>query len=446
MNILFLFPDQHRSDYVGFDSSNPVRTPNLDAVAARGSTFRNAVSPSPLCGPCRTCIATGKAYPAAGVRNNGQSIPDGETLLYHHLQNAGYHTMGCGKFDLQKPMKNWGLDGRNHLKAFGLHDGMDSEGKMDGASSGRIEPRGPYMQFLETRGLRQAYSDDIRRRWCDYYGGVEPCPLPDDAYGDNWVGRVAEDLIRRAPKEKPWFIQVNFPGPHDPWDITESMQSLYDGIDFPPPVAGTNDPEKLAALNRVRQNYAAMVTNIDRWTGRLIEAVKVRGELDNTLIVYTSDHGEMLGDHNRFIKQVPYQQSVGVPLIIAGPCVKARQSEERPVTILDLSATFLDYADAYIPKEWDSHSMKDYLQGENSNPPRTVVTSALDNQPDQDINWRMAYDGRFKLVENFPPGQRQLWDLHQDSDECINLLTEPPKQVDLNALEAALNTSKITET
>lgn len=300
------------------------------------------------------------------------------------------------------------------------------------------------MQFLETQGLREAHSEDIRRRWGDYYGGLDPSPLPDEAYGDNWVGRSAEDLIAGAPKDKPWFLQVNFPGPHDPWDITESMGALYQDIDFPPAICGTTSPEKQAALNKVRRNYAAMVSNIDSWTGRLLEAVAQRGELDNTIIVYASDHGEMLGDHERFIKQVPYWQSTGVPLIITGPGIAARATEMRPVSLLDVSATFLDWAGASIPDDWDSRSLRSFLDSSLDTLPREVVTSSLNNRPDQDLNWRMAFDGRFKYVENFPTGTHQLWDLEHDPSETRNLLENPKYTAIQQHLQSFLNTTEPT--
>lgn len=425
-NILFVFPDQHRPDYVGFDPSNPVRTPHLDGLAARGVAFRNAISPSPLCSPCRACMATGRAYPAAGVHDNGQSVPDGEVLLYHRLQEAGYHTMGCGKFDLHKPKMDWGLDGKNHLKAFGLSDGMDSEGKLDGANAGKDRPRGPFLQMLEERGLREAYVKDLLGRMGDGYMRNDPCPLPDDAYGDNWVGATAEGLIRRAPEGTPWFIQVNFPGPHDPWDITASMKDLYDGVDFPGPIAASErSPERLHALNGVRQNYAAMVTNIDRWVGRLIQAVEDRGELENTLIVYASDHGEMLGDHDRFAKTVPYWQSVAVPMVIAGPGIAPRSPEDRPMTILDLPATFLDLADIEVPSDWDSISLRPFLTDTQAAPPRDVVTSGLDKKTG---NWRMAFDGRYKYVSGFQGQDELLWDIANDPAESENLLETRPDE------------------
>ncbi len=403
-----------------------MRTPNLDALAARGVAFRNAVSPSPLCSPCRACMATGKAYPAVGVHDNGQSVPDGEVLLYHRLQDAGYHTMGCGKFDLHKPKHDWGLDGRNHLEAFGLSDGMDSEGKLDGAWAAEEKPGGPFTQMLEERSLREIYVKDLLGRMGDGYLRNDPCPLPDEAYGDNWVGATAEDLIRRAPAGKPWFIQVNFPGPHDPWDITESMKELYDGVEFPGPLAAEdNSPERLRQLNGVRQNYAAMVTNIDRWVGRLIEAIQARGELENTLIVYASDHGEMLGDHERFAKTVPYWQSAGVPMVVAGPGVAARDFEDRPMAILDLCATFLDLADAEVPADWDSRTLRPYLADPKATPPREIVTSGLDKKSG---NWRLAFDGRYKYVTGFDGTQDLLWDVVGDPSETENLLETTAKQ------------------
>src|SRR5690606_33603366 len=140
----------------------------------------------------------------------------------------------------------------------------------------------------------------------------------------------------------------NFTGPHDPLDATAAMLEPWRAVDgFPLPNGNTQFPPEKHQL--MRQNYSAMCANLDAWVGRILEAVAERGELDNTLIVFSSDHGEMLGDHNRWRKRVPYQPSVGVPLIVAGLDVKQQPARGALASVMDLAATFLDYAGVAIP-------------------------------------------------------------------------------------------------
>jgi len=314
-NILFCFPDQHRPDFVGGNDELPVRTPYLDDLAARGVTFTRAHCPSPLCAPSRACLASGKQYDYCRVADNGVDYPLDQPTVYQALRNAAYHVAGVGKFDLHKATFDWGPDGKRLLEEWGFSDGIDNEGKFDAISSGAKTPKGPYMAYLHERGLAGMHVKDFaQRRRPD---NVHTTPLPEEAYCDNWLANNGVELLRRFPKDRPWFLQVNFTGPHNPWDITYRMQSRWYGVGFPPPNSSTQFDA--STHSAIRRNYAAMVENIDRQVGRLIGEVDDRGELDNTIVIWSSDHGEMLGDHDRWGKGVWHQPSVGVPLVMAGP-------------------------------------------------------------------------------------------------------------------------------
>lgn len=411
-NILFVFPDQQRFDWTGANPVLPLRTPNLDVLSARGTRFTNAISPSPLCAPCRAILATGREYPRSPVQDNHQNLPLDHPTLYTRLRDADYHVMGCGKLDLNKGdciarKPAWGLDGQNNLSEWGFSAGLNNEGKMDGVSSGREKAQGPYLQFLEQRGLRQLHVDDFAHR--DKLASFVT-PLPDDAYCDNWIGQNGLDLLAAAPADQSWFLQVNFTGPHNPWDITESMAQLYAHTEFPQPASASDDPP--AALLQVRRNYAAMIENIDRWLGLYIEVLAQRGELDNTLVVFSSDHGEMLGDHGRWGKSLPQQPSIGVPLTIAGPGVRAFATTDAPTTILDLVSTFLEMAEARELPAMDSRSLWPLLSGQVP-AGRDVVFSALGD-------WRLVFDGRYKLVES--GDSQSLYDLQRDPVEQVDLI------------------------
>jgi arylsulfatase A-like enzyme len=386
-NILLVFPDQHRFDWVPWNKAVPVRTPHLAALAARGMRFDAAVTPSPLCAPARACLASGREYDRCGVPSNGENYPLDQVTVYALLRDAGYQVAGCGKFDLHKASRNWGTDGKHLLKEWGFTGGCDSAGKWDAVAGGADEPKDPFTAMLKDRGLLAAHVADMQRRRKDRMATFAT-PLPDDAYGDNFVGQKGLDLLRGFERGRPWMLQVNFPGPHEPWDITARMEAECRGLTgFPPPAGrGNLAPEHLA----VRQNYTAMIENIDRWLGRYVEALRERGELDRTIVIWSSDHGEMLGDRDAWSKSKPWQPSIGVPLVVAGPGVREGASHAGPATTLDLAATFVDYAGATVPPDWDSRSLRPVLEG-RAERHREVVLSGLGP-------WRVVWDGRWKLI------------------------------------------------
>ncbi len=428
-NLLFLFPDQHRFDWVGSNSDLPVRTPVLDRIERTGVKFNKAVVASPLCAPSRACLAAGKEYDRCRVLGNGYDFPLDQTTFYQLLRDSGYHVMGCGKFDLHKKTENWGLDGKRLLPEWGFSDGIDNEGKWDGWRN-LHKPTGPYNVFLNERGVAQVHYDDFaKRRGRNQFAYTEPTPLPEDAYCDNWIGQNGLDLMRAAPAGKPWFLQVNFSGPHEPMDITRRMESICRDREFPQPNHCREfTPE---VHNAIRQNYSAMVENIDRWCGKLIEEVEERGQLDNTLIVFSSDHGEMLGDHNRWAKRTPYDPSARVPLAVSGPGVRKGALTDALVSVMDLAATFLDYAGVKRPDAMDSLSIRPVIEGRAEHH-RAQLLSGLGP-------WRMVWDGRYKLITGFDPDSPNpveperprplLFDTEKDPLENTNLAGEFPETV-----------------
>jgi len=272
------------------------------------------------------------------------------------------------------------------------------------------------MAFLQSKKLLYVHVADFRRRHNRSVTG--PTPLPETVYCDNWIADNGLRLLSQAPGDKPWFLQVNYTGPHEPWDIPKRMeQSCRRLTGFPQPNGNTEFDAETHI--RIRQNYSAMVENIDRTIGIYINELKKRGELDRTVIVYSSDHGEMLGDHNLWGKMVPYQPSVGVPLLIAGPGIRQGFVLDEPSTTLDLTATFLDYARLPIPKDMESRSMKRLLDGTTDHH-RDFVYSGFGD-------WRLVFDGRYKLIVTIPGSETvSTWkNLEEESPVLFDLVDDP---------------------
>ena len=428
-NILFFLPDQHRADWLGLNRSLPLRTPNLDNLASEGVHFTRAYCPSPLCAPSRACLASGRSYERCGVLNNNQDYPLDQPTYYQRLQDAGYRVAGVGKFDLHKSTLDWNLDGSLLLKEWGFTDGIDNEGKLDGSRSYRSagEPKGPYLRHLADKKLADAYETEHRdrRRHRDAY---TTC-LPDESYCDNWLSDNGLRILKNLPTDRPWHFVVNFTGPHCPMDVTQSMRSEWEEIVFPGPHSDApgNDREYTNEDHqRNRQNYAAMIENIDRQVGRYLDLVEERGETDNTVVVYSSDHGEMLGDHGRWGKVIWYEESVGIPLIVKGPGIQKGKSDRTLVLLPDLAATFLDYAGAHALSNCDALTLRPVLEGDGSALREYVYTALV--PPDSNAAWHTIIGERYKMVETHRG--RQLFDLDEDPQENTNSAAKHPDLVD----------------
>ena len=178
---------------------------------------------------------------------------------------------------------------------------------------------------------------------------------------------------------------------------------------------------------RIRQNYSAMIENIDRWLGIFQDRLRDRGELDNTVVVYSSDHGEMLGDHGRWGKSVPYQASAGVPLVMAGPGIAQGVRSDALVSLMDLAATFIDYADMPVPLEMESVSLRPLLdRGVGQH--RDFARSALKVARAHAGRFRVVQDHRYKLVDGFFEAIA-LYDRENDPTESENIAESKPDEV-----------------
>ena len=228
-NFLFFFPDQHRFDWVQWNGSVPVPTPNLAALRARGMSFPNAIVDSPVCGPSRACLASGSVYERCGVVDNSVNFPADRVTYYRALRDSGYHVMGCGKLDLHKGDYSWGLDGKGSMEAWGFSDMIDNGGKGGGASAYRQDPVGPkdpYYAYLDSLDppLGASWANELGRlgelKWNQivrtasgtelevllaretWFGATDPVAIPDEAYCDNWIARNGLCLLYTSPSPR----------------------------------------------------------------------------------------------------------------------------------------------------------------------------------------------------------------------------------------------------
>jgi arylsulfatase len=417
-NILFLLPDQLRGDWIGAAQSYyPVDTPNIDQLAATGLRCSKTWTPSPICAAARACIATGQNYDRSLVKHNNENLPLDADTFYRRIRDNGYCVVSTGKVDLLKGEMDWGqdgqhiVDGQNQLHELGFSGGIDSAGKHDALRGRERGKQEPYFHYLTGLGLDKVHADDYAgREPAEFrqtiaqasasklapppaYANTDLSPLPEVAYNDNWVGALAcEHLQGLCAQPKPWFLTVNFSGPHEPLDVTADMRKGWEDVEFPAPYGRHCDDAELQ--QRIRQNYAAMIQLIDDWVGKLLEILRETGAIDTTIIAFASDHGEMLGDYDMWGKSVPFEPSLHVPLIINGPMVNsAGRTVTSPVSLLDVAATFLDYADCQVPLNDDGISLRPAIE-QAAPHARKYGYSGLGN-------WRAVTNGRFKLVAGY---------------------------------------------
>jgi len=386
-NFLLLFPDQWRSDWTP-DNTNLTTVlpmPTYSSLRSRGTHFTHAFVPSPLCAPSRACLAGGREYDAAGVPDNfSNDYPIKQTTFYTLLREAGYTVMTSGKDDLTKA-SGPSLNGSFHASALGFTSYARCDGKGDAEGKNPHEPYGEFCslhsEIVNGKNLTflEIYNIDMQSCKGDAtvvngYDCEIPTPLPQAAYEDDWVASNAISLLQNKTQGIPFFLQVSFPGPHPPFVVTSSMASTTNTNTYPTPVdMGALSP---AISQIIRRDYAAELINLDSLFAKVIAAIPAE-DIDNTVIIIASDHGEMLGDHDDWGKTMPWQGSVNVPLVILGPNLPIKATIEQPVATFDIAGTILDLAGIPPALGMTTVSLLPLLGGNGTY--RSFVSSGLSN-------------------------------------------------------------------
>lgn len=448
-NILLVMADQHRADILGCAGDTAVHTPNLDALAAQGLHFTRVSCQGPLCMPARASFLTERYVRDHGVYTNWAEVPHGTPTYLHALQDAGYHTVMIGKAHLTRD-DALEVDHMDELAEY-LHERGFTEVHETGDKF-TVEPT-RYTDHLAARGLLDGYKQHIADR--SYHGENEsgqgatkqvpmwdatPTPLPLDAYVDTWHGQAAEEWIRNYDGDAPFFCFVGFPGPHDPWDApVEALEQFGSDTPSMPPSTQRPDLDDLgnygkllrgmlalsdtatmddAAIHGMRRAYSANVGVIDAAVGRILAALDERDMRDNTWIIYTSDHGEMGGDHGLMSKCVLYTQAVRVPLIVQPPGGCVPQRIDDLVEHIDVPTTVRAIAGATGVPDSDGRSLLGHATG-TPDPARNVTVSE---------NWGFAVfeTERYRLVVDEDRREvAQLFDLVTDPCEDVNVARDP---------------------
>ena len=370
-NIILITTDQQRSDTLGCNGNSWIRTPNIDALAARGVNFQRAFVQNTICIPSRACIQTGRYIHQHGLTymentiDDTPGLPAWEITFMERLQTAGYHTGAFGKLHMMPhkgfhEMQVCGGKGARWTKSAGLEIGLGPLGR-DYAAWLEAKNPGAYERIYE------------QRRGPEYkkYRTAISNILKPDEYVDYWCAQNTIDFIERD-HGKPFFAWCGFCGPHDPMDPPKPYDTVYphDNMWVPENAFYNRDgskadiaPEQLAMIRRYSSHYHGQITFIDEQIGRVVEALRKRKLFDDTLIIVTSDHGEMLWEFGRTAKCLFYEAVIRVPLIVVPPGGAPRPAATTGVVeVFDIAPTVLDYASCEVPRIMAARSLRGMIE------------------------------------------------------------------------------------
>lgn len=349
MNILFLFCDQLRYDALGANGNSYVRTPHIDELAAESVVFDRAITPAPVCVPARLSMLAGQ-YPArTGNNNNNKNFAYHGEGFYAELTRAGMRSCNVGK----------------------MHNARDMYGSLGfevrHTQEEMSNPQDEYTQFLMNSPYRNVFDYNGTRSEMYYIPQVSQ--LPAEVHPTQWVGDRSVEFIEAHDKNKPFFLFSSFIHPHPPFCPPAPWNKLYRREDVPAPfvpegymelkplIHTSFDCERLGisplAAKRLKNYYYACTSFVDYQVGRIIAALRERGMYDDTVIVFTADHGECLGDYRNMGKRSMLDYASHIPFMIRVP---GRAAERRSdvVSLVDLAPTLLSLAGvAYDPAEYD---------------------------------------------------------------------------------------------
>lgn len=421
-NILFLMSDEHRPDVAGFAGDDIVRTPTLDSLAATGTIFRNAYTPSPICIPGRQSLATGQFPSTTGCRVFGDDLAPGSMTFARRFAQYAYETVACGKLHHTgtDQMQGWTkrVSGDISITPQNVPDRVDAEFEK---------------HTFPTSSVKWSDAKEIAR------AGVGRSPVVvDDEYCVQGALHFIDEYFTspyydRAQAQRPLMLKVSLKAPHYPYLTSEQKFTHY--LNRVEPFMDQELPSHPVLSRRrvtpgvdtserdIRRTIAAyfgMIETIDEQFGQIIEGLRHVGQnLDDWIIVYTSDHGEMLGEHGIWEKQRFYEASARVPLIVRYPARFAgNHTVQQNVNLCDLFATLCDLAGIPAPPDLDSRSLVPLMEGD---------ATSWDNETISQfgLNDVMVKRDALKYQWYGQDLPEVLFDLERDPTETVDYASDP---------------------
>lgn len=433
-NILMIISDEHRGDMAGCYGNRIVRTPHMDELASQGVIFDNCYTNSPLCAPSRLSFISGKYSSHVGVWNNECWLPNNDyPSIARLLQHQGYETFLCGKMHFDRT-RNYGFTE--------IGPGNDS--------------------FKGGKGARLPFDNtkidiDVWKKRAALFHTADSSRILDF---DRKVVEIATQFLASRPKDaKPFFLIVGLLAPHFPLTVPKAYYSHYQGRIEPPRLpVGHVEMQSLnyqqlrhgfgivktdpSVVLKGRECYYGLTEWCDNNIGAVLSSLRKSPSSENTAIIYTTDHGENMGDHGLWWKNCMYNTACRIPLIVSWP-QRWRQGQRRAgvCSLVDLSQTILSLAGVVPPEDWDGDSLIPLLDDEHHAWKDMAVSEYYAHFISS--GFVMIRRGNYKYVYHTQPNprfpsQRELYDLNRDPEEFVNLCSIPERQGLIAELHALL--------
>ena len=429
-NLLILMSDEHQSRAMGCAGHPFVKTPNIDALAARGVRFTNAYTPCPICVPARAAFATGQYTHQTRLWDNAMPYIGASPGWGHALQKQSVAVESIGKLHYRQSEDPTGFD-KQHIPM--------------------MVANGQGMVWAAIRNLDERLSPNYRM-FGDYIGPGESAYTK---YDSAVVEKTVDWFENRAKfqDDQPWCLYVGLVAPHFPLVVPQKYFDMYPHDMCPEPKLGPSsgykkhpwvhlqnallDPEAGFKSEDERRDaisaYYGLCTYLDDSIGTILHALKENGFGEDTTIVYTSDHGELLGTRGLWGKSNMYEESVAVPMIVAGPDM-ATGTCDTPVSLLDLSETIIDHFGADLDSERPGQSLYDIMAAETDHE-RTVFSEYHAIGAVEGAFMLRRGDWKYVYYIGFEP---ELYNLSDDPEELNDLAGDPLQADRVSAMHAAL--------
>ena len=444
-NILLLYSDQQRWDALGAAGNAEIHTPNLDRLAQHGVSFDHCFVQNPVCMPSRVSFLTGQYPSTLRITAMGVPVPPETPTLPRLLKPYGYRTANIGKLhflphanrDHRVPHPDYGFD---HLEI------ADEPGVYEDAYRAWVraqQPEGPTSLharpeldrisvglppatavWYETMGITDTVAHPGMGGRDDFSGAI-PFPAAENLTHSAFVADQTIAFLAQQQPDRPFLCISGFYSPHAPWVVPRRFLELYDPSKLPLPRYGDGSvrpaegPGSDAQLRSARHGYYAMVSEIDHYVGQILDQLAARGLERDTIVVFTSDHGEWLGDHGRFGKGYPGDDAVSrVPLIIRAPRAAATAGTlvQSVVEAVDVLPTLLELAGIQVPPHVQGHSLAPVLRGVPVAEPGAALM--------EHSGWKTLRTSRYRYLVH-QDGREALWDIERDPGEQHDVAGEP---------------------
>ncbi len=430
-NILLLFTDQLRADCIAALGNTKIKTPNIDRLVREGTTFDRCYTPSPVCVPARHSLTSGLPPHVTGCVDN-VDIEPGDPSLMEKLVEQGYHAHGVGKMHFSRKLGDWGYTSRD------VSEELEHDADRDDYRDYLIEQG--YEHVLDPHGLRS-----------EFYYVPQPSQLPEKLHHSHWVADRSIDFLENRDKSKPFFLWSSFIKPHPPFESPNPWGRMYRMHEMDEPLLPHGSEDHMSFWNKLQNRYKgrdggpydrnmarmisaayyATVSFIDYNIGRILDALG--SEIDNTLIVFSSDHGEMLGDFGCYGKRTMLDPSARIPMIARLPGrFPADHHCGNPATLLDLYPTFLELSktDASRPSP-EGISLEEVM--EEGAQDRIVFSQYSKGR----LGLYMATNRNWKYIYSAADKKEWLFNLIEDPLELNNCIEEDAYQSQVKLLKDA---------